>query len=144
MGPVALGWVVAIIAGIILGAILGAIFGISNAGSVTGGEATLAGIVGLIVGFLAYLAGGYVAGSRANAAKPFNGAMTAVFGLVIGLILSILLILLLFVTGGQDYPPGPVGLGATSGGGFISVLILFLVNLAGGYLGGRLAESRGR
>ena len=135
----------AVLAGFAVSPFLRAVYGLFTDPPVRRDEFTLAMvIVSLLAGFLAYLIGGYVAAKQARVSGGVNGAMTAVFGLVIGLILSILLILLLFVTGGQDYPPGPVGLGATSGGGFISVLILFLVNLAGGYLGGRLAESRGR
>lgn len=144
MGAVALGWIVAILAALILGAILAAIFGASNAGGVSAAEAASVGIGGLIASFLAYVIGGYVAGSRTNAARPLNGAMTAVFGLVVGLILAIILSILLLLTGGSGFPPGPLGLGSASGGGFISVLIAFLVNLAGGYVGGRVAESRGR
>ena len=142
LGAVALGWIVAVVVAIVLGAILAAIFGGSNAGGVTTGEAASVGIIGLIAAFLAYVAGGYVAGSRTNAAKPLNGAMTAVFGLIVGIILAIILSILLLLTGGTGFPPGPLGLGAASGGGFISVLIAFLVNLAGGYVGGKVAESR--
>ena len=142
LGAVALGWVVAVVVAIVLGAILAAIFGGSNAGGVSAGEAASVGVIGLIATFLAYVVGGYVAGSRTNTAKPLNGAMTAVFGLVLGIILAIILSILLLLTGGSGFPPGPIGLGAASGGGFISVLIVFLVNLAGGYVGGRVAESR--
>lgn len=142
LGAVALGWIVAVVIAFVLGAILAAIFGASNVGGVSAGEAASVGVIGLIASFLAYVVGGYVAGSRTNTAKPLNGAMTAVLGLVIGIILSIILSILLLLAGGSDFPPGPVGIGGASGGGFISVLIVFLVNLAGGYVGGRVAESR--
>ena len=142
LGAVAIGWVVAIVVAFILGLILTGIFGLSNAGGVSAGEAASVGVVGLIAAFLAYLVGGYVAGSRANTAKPLNGAMTAIFGLVLGIILAIILSILLLLTGGADFPAGPVGVGGASGGGFISVLIVTLVNLAGGYVGGKIAESR--
>lgn len=146
-GAVALGWVVAVLVGIVLSLILGGIFGIAASGtgpSVTG--QTGAGLVigSLIFAFLAYLAGGYVAGNRASTAKPLNGAMTAVLNLVIGLVLAIIAALLILLIGGSDFPPGPVGALSATGGGFLGVLIAFLVNLAGGYLGGRIAESRGR
>lgn len=133
--------------GILLSLILGGIFGLAASGTgpaVTG--QTGAGLVigSLIFGFLAYVAGGYVAGSRASTAKPLNGAMTAVLNLVVGLVLAIIATLLILLIGGSDYPPGPVGALSASGGGFLGVVIGFLVNLAGGFLGGRLAESRGK
>ena len=142
LGAVALGWIVAVVIASVFSAILATKFGASNARGVSAGEAASVGVIGLIASFLAYVVGGYVAGSRTNTAKPLNGAMTAVLGLVIGIILSILLSILLLLVGGSDFPPGPIGIGGASGGGFISVLILFLVNLAGGYVGGRVAESR--
>lgn len=144
-GAVALGWVVAVLVGIVLALILGGIFGLAAGGTgpaVTG--QTGAGLVigSLIFGFLAYLVGGYVAGSRATTAKPLNGAMTAVLNLIIGLVLAIIAAILLLLIGGNDFPTGPVGALSATGGGFLGVLIGFLVNLAGGYLGGRIAESR--
>ena len=146
-GAVALGWVVAILVGIVLSLILGGIFGLAASGTgpaITG--QTGAGLVigSLIFGFLAYLAGGYVAGNRANSAKPLNGAMTAVLNLVVGLVLAIIATLLILLIGGSDFPPGPIGALSATGGGFVGVLIGFLVNLAGGYAGGKISESRGR
>lgn len=144
LGAVAIGWVAAIVTGLLLVLILGGIFGLTEGlGTVEAGTLTAgAAISGLIFGFISYLVGGYVAGRRAGTARPLNGAATAVFNLVVGLILSILLILLLFVTGGDNLPGAPINLGAAAGGSFISVVIGFLVNLAGGYLGGKLSESR--
>ena len=145
-GAVALGWLAAVVTGILLYLILGGIFGLTEGlGTVDPGTATAGGgIAALIFGFISYLVGGYIAGSRAGTNRPTNGAMTAVFNIIVGLILSILLALLLLLTGGDNLPAAPVNLGAAAGGGFIAVLIGFLVNLAGGYLGGRLSESRGR
>ncbi len=146
-GAVALGWVVAILVGILLALILGGIFGIAASGTgpaVTGQTGAGLAIGSLIFGFLAYLAGGYVAGSRANSAKPLNGAMTAILNLIVGLVLAIIATLLILLIGGSDFPPGPIGALSATGGGFLGVLIAFLVNLAGGYAGGKLAESRGR
>lgn len=145
-GAVALGWLAAIVTGLLLYLILGGLFGLtSGLGTVEPGTLTAgAGIAALIFGFLSYLVGGYVAGSRAGTNRPVNGAMTAVFNLIVGLILAILLALLLLLTGGDSLPSAPVNFGAAAGGGFITVLIGFLVNLAGGYLGGRLSEARGR
>jgi hypothetical protein len=147
LGPVALGWVVAILVGIVLALVLGGIFGVAAGGTgpaVTGQSGAGLVIGSLIFGFLAYLAGGYVAGNRANTAKPLNGAMTAVLNLVIALVLAIIATLLILIIGGSDFPPGPVGALSATGGGFLGVLIGFLVNLAGGYVGGKLAEPRGR
>ena len=140
---VALGWVVALAAGFVLTLVFGLI-GLAagdGPGRATGGEVTAGSfLLSLVVGFLSYLAGGYVAGRRARGAGPLHGAMTAVFGLVIAVIVAIILLViaLLFLEG--DIPRSPGVLGVASGG-FLAGLISFLVNLAGGYLGGRLGGS---
>ena len=137
-GAVALGWLVAVLAGIVLGVVLGALFGLSTGGGEpTAGFAVGAVLASLLSGFLAYLVGGYVAGRRARASGGLNGAMTAVLSLVVGIVLALLLAILLALSGGGDFPPGPIGFGE-AGAGFLTGLVSFAANLLGGYLGGKL------
>jgi hypothetical protein len=82
-----------------------------------------------------------IARRRAGASGGLNGAMTAVFGIVVGIVLAIIWIVLgLIPTGGERLPAAPVGFGGIAGGAFLAGLILLLVNLFGGYLGGKLGE----
>jgi uncharacterized membrane protein len=67
-----------------------------------------------------------------------NGAMTAVFGLILGLVVSaILAVLGVTFAEGVAMPPANFGL---AGGVLLAGLVLFLVNLFGGYVGGKLGE----
>lgn len=146
-GAVLLGWVVASLVGFVIGWILRALYALVADVPVEPGEAAAAAVVlALLTGFLSYLVGGYVAGRMAGASGGLNGAMTAVFGLVLGIILGVILaIVLLLAAGGEGMPAAPLGFGGIAEGAFLAGLILFLVNLAGGYVGGRLGEpSRGR
>jgi tetrahydromethanopterin S-methyltransferase subunit F len=139
-GPIALGWVVAVVAGIIIGFIVGGLYNLVAAEPVQRAEPGGASfILSLITGFLAYLIGGYVAGRMVRASGGLNGAMTAVFGLIVGIVVAIILVLLSLLFTGGEMPRAPVGLGA-AGGYFLGGLILFLINLVGGYLGGELGE----
>ena len=95
-------------------------------------------VISLVSGFLAYLVGGYVAGRSARYSGGLNGAMTAVFGLALGLILaSILTVFGVIFPEGVAVPPACFGL---IGEPLLAGLILFLVNLFGGYVGGKLGE----
>ncbi len=141
-GAVVLGWVVAALTGIMIGFVLGGLYNLVAEVRVERGEdATAAFIIPLLAGFLAYLIGGYVAGRRAGVSGDLNGAMTAVFGLVVGIVVAIVWVVLsLIVAGGERLPTAPVGFGQIAEGAFLAGLILFLVNLPGGYLGGKLGE----
>lgn len=141
-GAVVLGWVVAVLAGLAIGLILNGLYDLVVDAPVRPGRITFgAFFLSLLTGFLAYLVGGYVAGRRAGAAGGINGAMTAVFGLILGIVLTIILVILsVLATGGEGLTGAPVGL-AGAGGGFFAVLLLFLFNLLGGYVGGKLGES---
>lgn len=144
-GAVGLGWIVALLASIVIDIILRGLYLLAVDPPIDF-ELFTAGalILSLISGFLAYLLGGFVAGLRAGVSGGLNGAMTAVFGLIVGIILSIILVILsLIVSGGEGLPTAPVGLELAEGA-FLAVLLLLLVNLAGGYLGGRLGASRRR
>lgn len=91
-------------------------------------------VVALVSGFLAYLSGGFVAGRLARSAGGLNGAMTAVVGTLVGAAL------------------GAMGVSA-SGGIWVSAMsfgpaefallvaaMVFLSDLFGGYIGGKLGE----
>ena len=141
-GPVALGWIVSVVAFIIIGLILGAL-GLLGTDSATADGTIGAGafIGAMIVGFLAHAVGGYVAGRRAGVNGPLNGVMVAVFGLVVVIILSIIIGIFgaIFFSGqGSAGTPGFLGYAS---GSFISVLINFIFNALGGYVGGRVSGS---
>src|SRR5215216_3211406 len=93
---VALGWVVAVVAGIVLSITLRGLLGLSAGGEEpTTGRTLAALLASLISGFLSYLVGGYVAGRGGRACVRFNGAMTSVLGLVVGIVLPLLIAVLL-------------------------------------------------
>ena len=146
---VAIGWVVAVVAGLVIGLILRGLFGLDTGPATgTGGVTVGGGIIALITGFLAYVAGGYVAGRQAQVAGPLNGAMTAVFGIVVGIVLAVILailgLLVMLISGGGDAQfPSAAAVFDFAGGGILFGLILLVVNIAGGYLGGRLGEPSG-
>ena len=136
-GAVALGWVVAVIAGIVFNFLLRIVVGLFVEFPLEPTELTVAVVViSLLSGFLAYLIGGYAAGRSARVSGGLNGAMTAIFGVIVGIILAIILAIFNVVfTGGVALPPVNFGL---AGAAVLAGLVLFLVNLLGGYIGGKL------
>jgi hypothetical protein len=101
------------------------------------------GIVLLAILFLAYLAGGYVAGRMAR----FDGARQGVAVWVIGLLVVIALAVLGAVLGSQynvlsqlNLPRIPVGEGEATTAGIIALVAILLVTLLGAVLGGKLGE----
>ncbi len=136
-GAVALGWVVAVIAGIIFNLLLRILAGLFVEFPLEPAELTAAVVVvSLLSGFLAYLVGGYAAGRSARVSGGLNGAMTAVFGVILGIVLAVILAIFdVILTGGVALPPVNFGL---AGAALLAGLILFLVNLLGGYIGGKL------
>ncbi len=134
-----MGWVVAIVAGIAINFILRILFRLfvelpANPTEITVGVI----VVSLLSGFLAYLVGGYAAGRSARVSGGLNGAMTAVFGVILGIILAIIFLSFdLVLTGAVALPPVSFGI---AGMALIAGLVLFLVNLLGGYIGGKLGE----
>ncbi len=138
-GAVGLGWVVAVLAGIVISPILRLLYGLFAEPPVERGEFTAAVVVvSLVSGFLAYLIGGYAAARLAGHAGGKHGALTAVFGLIVGIVLAAVLSLfgVLFVEG---VAVPPVGFGL-AGAALIAGLLLFLVNLFGGFVGGKLGD----
>jgi hypothetical protein len=138
-GAVALGWVVAVVAGIVINFILRILFRFFVEFPPDPTELTVGVIVvSLLSGFLAYLVGGYAAGRSARVSGGLNGAMTAVFGLILGVILAVIFLFFdLVLTGAVALPPVSFGM---AGIALIAGLVLFLVNLLAGYVGGKLGE----
>ena len=110
-------------------------------------QADTIGIVGgialLAVLFLAYLAGGYVAGRMAR----FDGARQGVAVWVIGLLVVIALAVLGAVLGSQynvlsqlNLPRIPIGEGTATTAGIIALVAVLLVTLLGAVLGGKMGE----
>lgn len=136
---VLLGWVAAFLAGFVVTPLLRALYGLLAEPPVWRGQFALSiVVVSLLAGFLAYLVGGYVAASQARGSGGKNGATTAVLGLVLGLLLAgVLAASGVVFSAGVALPPAGFGLtrDALLAGG-----LLFLANLFGGYVGGKLGE----
>lgn len=136
---VGLGWIVAVAAGVLMTPLLRFLWGLVAAPFERGEFTASAVVVALISGFAAYVAGGYVAGRLAGRSGALNGAMTAVFGLIVGVVLgAILAVVGVVFAEGVAVPPVSFGL---AGVALAAGLVLFVLNLLGGYLGGRMAES---
>ena len=142
-GAVALGWLVSVVAFIILGIVLGALAALVGlAGDTSASEAqgglTAGGFIGsMIVGFLAHAVGGYFAARRAGVNGPLNGVMVAVFGLAVMVVLTIIVAIfggIFFSGAGSTGTPAFLGY---AGAGFVTVLVNFVFNALGGYVGGR-------
>jgi hypothetical protein len=101
------------------------------------------GIVLLVILFLAYLAGGYVAGRMAR----FDGTRQGVAVWVIGLLVVLALAALGLVFGAQfnvlqqlNLPRIPIDEGTATTGGLIALAAVLLVTLLGAVLGGKLGD----
>jgi hypothetical protein len=129
---------VAAVAGSLI-SLLAGLYGPVNEPPAEGGEVgPSVVVVSLVSGFLAYLLGGFVAGRSAGYSGGLNGAMTAVFGLIVGLVAgTILAVYGAAFAEGVAMPPANFGLVR---GVVLASLLLFLVNLFGGYVGGKLGE----
>ena len=138
-GAVALGWSVASAVGVLLSPAFRFLYGSVAGPPAERGEFTATSVaVSLLSGFVAYLLGGYVAGRVAGASGGFNGAMTAVLGLAVGLVLTAVLALFgVLFSEGVTVPPAGFGF---AGAALLAGLLLFLANLMGGYVGGKLGE----
>jgi hypothetical protein len=106
------------------------------------GTVGLAGAIGLLVVlFLAYLAGGYVAGRMAR----FDGLRQGLAVWVIGLVVVVALALVGVVLGAQynvlqrlDLPRIPVDEGTATTAGLVTLGAIVVATLLGAVLGGRL------
>jgi hypothetical protein len=101
------------------------------------------GIALLVVLFLAYLAGGYVAGRMAR----FDGVKQGIAVWVIGLLVVLLLAVLGLVFGSQfnvlaqlNLPRIPIDEGTATTAGIISLVAVLLATLLGAVLGGKLGD----
>ncbi|NYJ03802.1 hypothetical protein [Petropleomorpha daqingensis] len=101
------------------------------------------GIAVLVVLFLAYLAGGYVAGRMAR----FDGVRQGLAVWVIGLVVVLLLALAGAVLGAQynvleqlNLPRIPVDEGAATTAAIITLVAILVVTLVGAVLGGKLGD----
>jgi hypothetical protein len=101
------------------------------------------GITLLVVLFLAYLAGGYVAGRMAR----FDGARQGIAVWVIGLAVVLALAVAGLVFGSEynvlqrlDLPRIPIDEGTATTGGIIALVAVLVVTLLGAILGGKLGD----
>jgi len=110
-------------------------------------EASTIGIVGgivlLVILFLAYLAGGYVAGRMAR----FDGARQGIAVWIIGLVVVLALAVAGVVFGSQynvlqqlNLPRIPIDEGTATTGGIIALVAVLLVTLLGAILGGKMGD----
>ena len=138
-GAVAFGWIVAVLTGIVISPILRLLYDFFAEPPVERGELTAALVViSVLSGFLSYLVGGFVAAKMARYSGGKHGALTAVFGLILGIILAIVLALFgIIFAEGVAVPPVSFGL---TGAAVVAGLLLFMANLFGGFVGGKLGE----
>ena len=101
------------------------------------------GVVMLVVLFLAYLAGGYVAGRMAR----FDGARQGIAVWIIGLLVVLALAVAGLVFGSEynvlqrlDLPRIPIDEGTATTGGIIALVAVLLITLLGAILGGKLGD----
>ena len=110
-------------------------------------QADTIGIVGgialLVILFLAYLAGGYVAGRMAR----FDGVRQGIAVWIIGLLVVLALSIAGAVLGSQynvlqqlNLPRIPIDEGTATTAGIIALVAILLVTLAGAIMGGKLGE----
>jgi hypothetical protein len=78
---------------------------------------------------------------RGQRRRGLNGAMAAVLGLAVGLVLTTVLAAFgVLFSEGVIVPPAGFGF---AGAALLAGLLLFLANLMGGYVGGKLGEPPG-
>jgi hypothetical protein len=128
------------------GVALGLAKGVNTANEVASKAGTLGlggGIAVLVALFLAYLAGGYVAGRMAR----FDGTRQGVAVWIIGLLVVLTLAALGLVFGAQfnvlqqlNLPRIPIDEGTATTGGLIALVAVLLVTLLGAVLGGKLGD----
>ena len=113
------------------------------ADEVTSGIGIGGGIAVLVILFLAYLAGGYVAGRMAR----FDGVRQGIAVWIIGLLVVLALAAAGAILGSQynvlqdlNLPRIPVDEGTATTAGIITLVAILLVTLLGAILGGKLGE----
>jgi hypothetical protein len=128
------------------GVAIGLTQGVPSAGEATSnadGIGIGGGIALLVVLFLAYLAGGYVAGRMSR----FDGLRQGLSVWLIGLLVVVVLAVVGVVFGSQynvlsqlDLPRIPVDEGTATTAGIIALVAVLVVTLIGAVLGGKLGE----
>jgi hypothetical protein len=128
------------------GVAIGLTQGVPSAGEATdnaGGIGIGGGIALLVILFLAYLAGGYVAGRMSR----FDGVRQGVAVWLIGLLVVVVLAVVGVVFGSEynvlsqlDLPRIPVDEGTATTAGIIALVAVLVVTLIGAVLGGKLGE----
>ena len=138
-GAVALGWALAVLVGVVASFVFRYFYGFFSQPRLDPEVVTATSVVTAVVsGFLSYLAGGYAAAKVAGYSGGKHGAMTAVLGLIVGIILVIIFTLFGIVFAeGVAVPPANFGVTSVA---LVSGAVLFLINLFGGYVGGKLGE----
>lgn len=143
---VVIGWAVAIATGIALNLLFEAahvwLFGGEALNAVNLTTAVVA--ISLLSGFLAHFAGGYVAGRRARASGGLHGAMVGILGFVFVVAAVVIVSAILLATAGivlveRGIPFPSVTLGFI-GGALLASLALLVLNLLGGFFGGKIGE----
>ncbi len=136
---VALGWAAAVLTGVVLSPLLRLLYGLlAGPGAERGSFTTAVVVVSLVAGFLSYLLGGFVAARAGRRFGQRHGALAAFVGLTVGVVLALILAPFGVVFAeGVALPPACFGLDFEP---LVAGLILFLVNLFGGFVGGTLGE----
>lgn len=143
---VVVGWAVAIVAGIVLNLLFEAahilLFGgeVLSAANLT----TAVVVISLASGFLAHFAGGYVAGRRARASGGLHGVMVAILGFLFVVAAVVIISAIIVATagvalieGGIAFPPVTLGFAGVT---LLASLTLLILNLLGGFFGGKMGE----
>jgi hypothetical protein len=143
---VVVGWAVAIAVGIVLNLLFEAAHLLLFDGEALNAANLTAGVVAisLLSGFLAHFAGGYVAGRRARVSGGLHGTMVAILGFVFVVVAVVVVSAILLATAGivlvdRGIPFPSVTLGF-AGGALLASLALLVLNLLGGFFGGKLGE----
>lgn len=138
-GAVALGLVVAVLCGVAISSLLRLLYGLLVGPEAERGSFTAAVVVvSLVAGFLSYLLGGYVAARVARRSGQRHGMLAAFAGLILGGVLALALAPFRVVFAeGVALPPACFGL---TGDALAAGLILFAINLFGGFVGGTMGE----
>lgn len=138
-----MGWAAAILTGIVFNLVFRAAHRwLFDGGSLELADTPALVSISLISGFLAHSVGGYATGRRARTWGGLNGAMVAVLGTAAVIAALVLVAAIALATAGAVFP-GNLSLPPSTsgiGGILLALLSLFVFNLLGGYLGGKLGE----
>jgi len=143
-GAAFFGWLVAVGIGVLLTALLsaaGAAVGISEESADTVG--IVGGIALLVIGLLAYYAGGYVAGRMSRFDGARQGLGTWLWGIIIAIVLALIAVIAgseYNVFAGLNLPRIPIDEGDLTTGGLIVLAIILIGTLLAAMAGGKAGE----